>query len=214
MTNAAALHDAVAHSGPAEASLRRGRPRNESCSTDILHAVLVLVAEVGFAGLTMDAVAARAGVGKATIYRRWSSKKALLLDAWSACVRTLDDPDTGNLHDDLRSMLTAKHDVLADVDLQRVYPQMVAAARVNPDVADAYRSLIAERRAPMQAVLRRAVDRGDIAAGTDLGLLHDLLIAPLLYRWLISDEPIAPEVVEQIIDIVTRGAAPDAAVRA
>jgi AcrR family transcriptional regulator len=170
--------------------------------------VLVLVAEVGIAGLTMDAVAARAGVGKATIYRRWSSKEALLLDAWAACVRTHDDPDTGNLAEDLQQMLTAKHDVLADVELQRIYPQMIAAARVNPDVAEAYRELIAERRAPMQAVLRRAVARGEIAPDVDLGLVQDLLIAPLLYRWLISDEPIAPELVDQIIAIVTRGVAP------
>jgi AcrR family transcriptional regulator len=189
-------------------SLRRGRPRNESCGTEILHAVLALVAEVGIAGLTMDAVATRAGVGKATIYRRWSSKEALLLDAWAACVRTHDDPDTGNLRDDLRVMLTAKHDVLADVELQRVYPQMIAAARVNPDVAEAYRTLIAERRAPMQAVLRRAVARGEIAADVDLGLVHDLLIAPLLYRWLVSDDPIAVSVPDDIIGIVTRGVAP------
>jgi AcrR family transcriptional regulator len=192
----------------ATATLRRGRPRNEACSHDILRAVLVLVAEVGIAGLTMDAVAARAGVGKATIYRRWSSKEALLLDAWAACVRTHDDPDTGNLAEDLQQMLTAKHDVLADVELQRIYPQMIAAARVNPDVAEAYRELIAERRAPMQAVLRRAVARGEIAPDVDLGLVQDLLIAPLLYRWLISDEPIAPELVDQIIAIVTRGVAP------
>jgi AcrR family transcriptional regulator len=189
----------------AAAVLRRGRPRNEACSHDILHAVLVLVAELGIAGLTMDAVAARAGVGKATIYRRWSSKEALLLDAWAACVRSHADPDTGDLRTDLQVMLTAKHEVLADVDLQRIYPQMIAAARVNPEVAEAYRALIAERRAPMQAVLRRAVGRGEIGTDIDLGLVHDLLIAPLLYRWLISDEPIAATLVDQIIDVVVRG---------
>jgi AcrR family transcriptional regulator len=191
--------------GRSAALLRRGRPRNESCSTDILHAVLALVAEVGIAGLTMDAVATRAGVGKATIYRRWSSKEALLLDAWTACVPTHADVDTGNLREDLRMMLTGKQNVLADVELQRVYPQMIAAARVNPEVAVAYRALITERRAPMQAVLRRAVARGEIHPSTDLDLVHDLVIAPLLYRWLISDETIASTVAEQIIDIVLRG---------
>jgi AcrR family transcriptional regulator len=189
-------------------TIRRGRPRNESCSADILTAVLRLVAEVGIAGLTMDAVAARAGVGKATIYRRWSSKEALLLDAWSACVGTHIDPDTGSLQGDLRAMLGQTEQVISDVDLQRVYPQMIAAARVNPEVADAYRAMIAERRVPLQTVLRRAVTRGEIAADTDLDVVQDLLIAPLLYRWLISDESIAPSVVDQIIDIVTAGVAP------
>jgi len=207
VTSSALAPDSLAPD-TAGAALRRGRPRNEACSHDILHAVLVLVAEVGIAGLTMDAVAARAGVGKATIYRRWSSKEALLLDAWAACVRSHDDPDTGDLRTDLHVMLSAKHDVLADVELQRIYPQMIAAARVNAEVAEAYRALIAERRAPMQAVLRRAVARGEIDSAVDLGLVHDLLIAPLLYRWLISDEPIAATVVDQIVDIVVRGVAP------
>jgi AcrR family transcriptional regulator len=132
---------------------RRGRPRNEQSTADILAATLELVAEVGLAALTMDAVAARAGVSKATIYRRWSSKEQLLLDAWMSAVQRPIAPDTGTLHGDLTAMLAALVDnPLAGADVQRVYPQMVAAAKVNPDVAVAYRAFIAERRRPMRAV--------------------------------------------------------------
>jgi AcrR family transcriptional regulator len=190
-----------------DAEVRRGRPRNESCTTEILHATLMLVAEVGIAGLTIDAVATRAGVGKATIYRRWSSKEALLLDAWATFVRPAASPDTGNLRDDLAVVLGSIEDPLNDIDLQRVFPQMIAASKVNPDVADAYREFIAQRRAPLQAVLRRAMDRGEIDPSCDLDLVHDLLVAPLLYRWLVTDAPIDDALIRGIIHVVTTGIA-------
>ncbi len=187
-------------------TVRRGRPRNERSTAAILVATLELVSEVGLAGLTMDSVASRAGVSKATIYRRWSSKEALLLDAWMSCVRRPDAPDTGSLHDDLTAMLDGIGDQpLTDGDMQRVFPQMIAAAKVNPDVAEAYRAFIAERRRPMRAVLERAVARGELSADLDLDLVHDLLVAPLLYRWLVSDGPIDERVTTSLVRIVLTG---------
>jgi AcrR family transcriptional regulator len=187
---------------------RRGRPRNEQSTTAILVATIELVSEVGLAGLTMDAVASRAGVSKATIYRRWSSKESLLLDAWMSCVRRPEAPDTGNLHDDLTAMFSGIDDQpLADADLQRVFPQMIAAAKVNPDVAEAYRAFIAERRLPMRTVLERAVARGELSAELDLDVVHDLLVAPLLYRWLVSDGPVDQRVTGSIVEIVLAGVA-------
>jgi AcrR family transcriptional regulator len=185
----------------------RGRPRNAECSREILEAALHLVAEVGIAGLTMDAVARAAGVGKATIYRRWSSKEALMLDAWMSCVRKPEVPDTGSLQGDLEALLGGIDQKFSDVELQRVFPQMIAAAKVNPDVADAYREFIAQRRAPLQTVLQRAVARGEIDRDADLQVVHDLLVAPLMYRWMVSDAPIDDTVVRRIIAIVTAGVA-------
>lgn len=185
---------------------RRGRPRNEQSTTAILVATIELVSEVGLAGLTMDAVASRAGVSKATIYRRWSSKESLLLDAWMSCVRRPEAPDTGNLHDDLTAMFSGiATQPLADADLQRVFPQMIAAAKVNPDVAEAYGAFIAERRRPMHTVLERAVRRGELSAELDLDIVHDLLVAPLLYRWLVSDGPVDERVTGALVDIVLAG---------
>jgi AcrR family transcriptional regulator len=187
--------------------VRRGRPRNESCTTGILDATLELVAEVGIAGLTMDAVAARAGVGKATIYRRWSSKEALLLDAWTECVRKPEVPDTGSLQGDLLALLNGFDHPLSEHDLQRVFPQMIAAAKVNPEVAETYATFVAQRRVPLQTVLRRAMDRGEIDPTCDLDVVHDLLVAPLLYRWLLSDAPVDETVIGRIIATVTAGIA-------
>jgi AcrR family transcriptional regulator len=192
--------------------VRRGRPRNEACTGDILEATLHLVAEVGIAGLTMDAVAARAGVGKATIYRRWTSKEALMLDAWMSCVRKPPAPDTGTLQGDLEALLGGIDSPLTDHELQRVFPQMIAAAKVNPDIADAYRAYVEQRRAPLRAVLRRAVERGEIDPAHDLEVVHDLLVAPLIYRWVISDAPIDDPVIRQIIATVTAGIAVRASV--
>jgi AcrR family transcriptional regulator len=191
-----------------EVEVRRGRPRNESCTGEILHAALHLVAEEGMAGFTMDAVAARAGVGKATIYRRWSSKEALMLEAWTTCMLPPEVPDTGNLEADLLTLLRGKDRVLSDSDLQRVYPQMIAAAKVNPEVGEAYSTFVRERRAPLLTVLRKAVERGEIDPTADLDIVHDLLLAPLLYRWLITDAPVDEAVVVRIIATVTRGVAP------
>jgi AcrR family transcriptional regulator len=187
--------------------VRRGRPRNEACTGEILAAALQLVADVGMAGLTMDAVAARAGVGKATIYRRWSSKEALMLDAWMSCVRTPAVPDTGTLRGDLEGLLGGIDHPLTSGELQRVFPQMIAAAKVNADVADAYRAFIAQRRAPLQTVLQRGVERGEIDPTADLSVVHDLLVGPIMYRWLVTDAPIDDAVIHQIIATVTAGIA-------
>ncbi len=192
--------------------LRRGRPRNEACTGEILEAALHLVAEVGIAGLTMDAVASRAGVGKATIYRRWTSKEALMLDAWMSCVRKPVAPDTGTLQGDLEALLGGIDSPLSDRELQRVFPQMIAAAKVNPDVADAYRAFVEQRRAPMRAVLLRGVERGEIDPALDLEVVQDLVIAPLMYRWIVTDAPIDEPMISQVIATVTAGIAVRAAV--
>lgn len=189
------------------AEVRRGRPRNEACKGEILAAALQLVADVGMAGLTMDAVAARAGVGKATIYRRWSSKEALMLDAWMSCVRAPEVPDTGTLQGDLEGLLGGIDRPLTEGELQRVFPQMIAAAKVNADVGDAYRAFISQRREPLRTVLQRGIERGEIDPTADLEVVHDLLVGPLMYRWLVTDAPIDDAVIRQIIATVTAGIA-------
>lgn len=184
---------------------QRGRPRNESSSAAILEATIDLVAEVGIAGLTVDAVAARAGVGKATIYRRWATKEALMLEAWMSCVRTPTVPDTGSLRGDLEQLFVGVDHPLSAADLQRVFPQMIAAAKVNAEVADAYRTFITERRRPLRTVLDRAVARGELPTDLDLDVVHDMLVGPVIYRWLVSDAPVDEGVIRQIIDVVLAG---------
>lgn len=184
---------------------RRGRPRDENCSAAILSATIELVAEVGIASMTVDAVAARAGVGKASIYRRWSSKEALMLDAWKSCIIPNVVPDTGSLRGDLEQMYTSAAQPLSDLEMQRVFPQMIAAAKVNPDVTDAYRAYLDERRRPMLTALNRAVERGELPPGTDIEVVHDLLVAPLVYRWLVTDGQVDPALRARIVDVVLAG---------
>ena len=130
-----------------------------------------------------------------------------MLDAWMSCVRAPEVPDTGNLRDDLLTLLGRFEHPLGERDARRVFPQMIAAAKVNPDVAEAYRAYIAERRRPMEAILVRAADRGEIREGVDLEVVHDLIVAPLLYRWLLTDAPVDDEVFERTISIVLAGIA-------
>lgn len=199
--------------GSSEVPARRGRPRNESSSAAILSATLELVAEVGIAGLTMDSVAVRAGVGKATIYRRWSSKEALLLDAWMSCVKKPLVPDTGSLRSDIDELFLRVDHPLSDSALQRVFPQMIAAAKVNPEVTEAYHAYLAERRLPIRTVLGRAIARGELDRDTDIELVADLLIAPLMYRWLVTDGLVDDRIVTRVIDTVLAGLRATAPVR-
>jgi AcrR family transcriptional regulator len=199
--------DTPATEAGVEPAVRRGRPRNESCSAAILSATIELVAEVGFAALTVDAVSARAGVGKATIYRRWASKEALMLDAWMSCSPTVAVPDTGSLRADLQTLFVGVDRPLNDPTLQRVLPQMIAASRTDPEVREAYRSFVAERRKPVRTVLERAVARGELAADTDLQMVGDLLVAPMMYRWLITEGPVDDAFVGHVIDVVLAGLA-------
>ena len=197
---AAAVPAATDHDRP-----RRGRPRDEACSPNILEATLDVVAEVGLPGFTVDAVAQRAGVGKATIYRRWPSKEAMLLEAWLSCVAPVPEPDTGTLRGDLAQMLNAVNHGRPDDVMRRIFPQMIAAAKVDPDAARAYQVFVGERRRPLQTVLTRARERGELSDSVDLALVHDLLVGPLVYRWMVSDGDVGAAVVQQVIDIVLTG---------
>ncbi len=189
----------------ARASAGAGVRCDEACGPNILEATLDVVADVGYAGLTVEAVAQRAGVGKATIYRRWSSKEALLLDAWLSCIAPIAEPDTGTLRGDLALIFNAVNHGRPDDVMRRIFPQMIAASKVDPDAHTTYQAFVDERRRPLQSVLARAVRRGELPADADLGLVHDLLVAPLTYRWLVSDGDVGPDVVQAIIEIVLTG---------
>jgi AcrR family transcriptional regulator len=186
---------------------RRGRPLDEAFRPAILNATLDAVAEVGYAGLTVEAVAQRAGVGKAAIYRRWASKESLLLEAWRSCIAPIPEPDTGSLRGDLAVMFNAVNHGRPDDVMRRIFPQMIAASKVDPEAHVAYQVFVDERRRPLQSILARAQRRGELSATIDLGLVHDLLVAPLTYRWLVSDGDVGPAVVQGIIDIVLAGVA-------
>jgi AcrR family transcriptional regulator len=183
----------------------RGRPRDEQAAEAILGAVVELLAEHGFSGLTVDAVAARAGVGKATIYRRWDTKEALVLAAISGRGAVPEPPDTGSLQGDLCALYGTIADDIQHEAAGRLLPALAAEAAVNPDMRTRLRAFVKDRRAPTKLVLRRGIDRGELPADTDLDLLIDLLVGPLFYRVVFTGQRITPKVVERSIDIVLRG---------
>ena len=182
-----------------------GRPRDARADRAILEATLELAGSVGLGALTMDAVATRAGVSKATIYRRWCSKEALVLDAWMGCFPVEEVPDTGSLKGDLIANARVLRDAVSTGTFSRVLPQMVAAARVNEELAEVYRDFVAQRRARTRVALERAVVRGELTAGVDLELVQDLLTGPVFYRALMSGEPSSDELIAAVVDIVVAG---------
>lgn len=168
----------------------------------ILRATLELVAEHGVAGLTVDAVAARAGVGKQTIYRHWGSRARLVHSAIACMHDPADLPDTGSVREDLRLMLEELTSVLSRPDSGRVLPSLIEAAERDPELAELREQHIQERRAQFELVLRRGVDRGEIPQGTDLSLMTDLLVGPFFYRRIVGRRAVRAGDVTPVLDLV------------
>jgi AcrR family transcriptional regulator len=198
----------VDETGRVEVSARRpGRPRDQHAAETILAATMELLAEVGFAGVTVDAVAQRAGVGKATIYRRWESKERLVLDAIRASAEPAPVPDTGSVAGDLQQIYGRMAENLSQPEARSLLMAMVAQAAVDEVVGELLRALVSQRKEVTRSVLRRAVAEGELPEGADLDLLIDLLGGAVYYRTCIVGRPVGPKTVERIVDTVLRGAA-------
>lgn len=192
----------------AEAAARRppGRPLDEQVSAEILDAAVAVLTEQGFAGVTVDNVAATAGVSKATIYRRWSTKEALLLEAASCLSGAPDElPDTGSLRGDLVALYEGFLPALIDGIPGQMLPQMVAEGTRNPEIRALLADFADERRTRWRTVLERAVDRGELVDGVDVEVVVDCLTGPLFTRLLVTGRPLTPALAEQILDVVLGG---------
>ncbi|MEI4273329.1 TetR/AcrR family transcriptional regulator [Klenkia sp. LSe6-5] len=191
---------------------RGGRPRDPSRDGVIRAAILRLLADVGYNALTMDAVAAEAGVGKATIYRRWRTKSDLVVDTIAEMNREgTPAPDTGDLVEDLRVMLCSLVEVLngptgsASLSLLSTLPH-------QPALAQAFREgPLAVWRGGFAEVWRRAEARGDVAAGTASSAVAQAASGLLVQRWLLTGEPLDEQYVETVLDTVVRPLAQAAA---
>jgi AcrR family transcriptional regulator len=182
---------------------RGGRPRDPSRDGVIRAAILRLLADVGYGALTMDAVAAEAGVGKATIYRRWRTKQDLVVDTISDLNRAeATPPDTGSLEGDLRQMLRQMVAVIngpagaATLSLLSTVPH-------QPALAAAFREgpLALWRRA-FDQIWTRAEERGDVRSGMASSVLSEATSALLVQRWLLTGEPVDEAYADQVLDTV------------
>ena len=171
----------------------------------ILAATRALLAERGMEGLTVDGVAARAKVGKATIYRHWRSRAELVMDAMTSQPSPGPPEPTGDLRADLCAAFAGLQEVLGDPDGSRLLAALVDAAERDPELAQLHIHHGARRRAPARALVAAAVDRGELAAGTDPDLAVDLVAGTLMYRRLLRHQPVTPEVVELVVDAVLAG---------
>ncbi len=183
---------------------RRGRPRSADADVAILAAALALAVEVGVRALSMDEVASRAGVSKATIYRRWSSKEALILDALRSAIEPVGAVDHGSLGADLRHYLS---DMTARMTVSRgdVLPHLIEVACYDPAIRTSLDDWVRHRRAPLLAILERGVERGELPVDTDVELLLDALIGPFVYRRLLTGGAIDESVVERLLALVLPG---------
>jgi len=188
----------------------KGRPRDPRADRAIVAATLELIAAVGVSDFRMEDVAARAGVGKAAIYRRYASKDELVTAAVAALVSEIDVPDTGSARGDLLALMHDAVAVYRDPVHAGVMPAVVGAMRRRPDLARAVREgFLAGRRDALRTVLERGVARGELHAGLDYELALDVLGGPLFYRLLITGGPLDDRLVEGVTDLILRGFAPD-----
>ncbi|WP_433509203.1 TetR/AcrR family transcriptional regulator [Nonomuraea sp. CA-143628] len=173
---------------------KKGRPATggavlrQRVTEAITKAALAELAETGYARMSMESVARRAGVGKAALYRRWPSKQAMVTELIRSKVSDAipPTPATGALRTDLRELLATFRGQLANPLLARIAAGLLAEARYDDALAEGlYTGVTAPRRAAARAILQGAIDRGELPQGLDLDLGTDLLIAPLAFRVLV-----------------------------
>jgi len=180
-----------------------GRPRDPNADRAILQAVIDLVAEEGIGALTIEAVAARAGVGKTTIYRRWTGKEAMLVDAWRGVVQPGVVPDTGSVVADVRALLrqTSTQDTSM---LSRVFPQLLASARTTPELEATLDEFLARRRRAMHDAIVKGIERGELDPSSDPTMLQEMLVGPMLYRIVFRNKRYGHDEIDRLIDAVLR----------
>ena len=188
--------------GRGPAASPRGRPRDPALDARILDQVLALLASHGYAGLTLDELAARSGVAKTTILRRWPSKAAVAAAGVERlALQSVDVPDSGTLRGDLHALLHAAVDTFARGSGQFV-PRLLREAGHHPEITDLLFTVIHTRRQAYRRVLARAVARGELDPSVDQELLIDMLIGPLWTRLLITRDPVTREYVDANVQAV------------
>jgi AcrR family transcriptional regulator len=183
---------------------RAGRPRDTRLDRAILEAALEEMAESGISEMRMDDVAARAGVGKAAIYRRFDSKDEMVAAAVGELVSSeILVPDTGSTRADLVELMREAVILYRKGLAGKVMPSLVEAMRRDPELARVFRErFLNGRRRALTAVLDRGIERGDLRAGLDVELMLDVLGGPLFYRLLITGGPLDERLVQGVVELI------------
>jgi len=179
-----------------------GRPRDDGREQAILDAALELVAEVGYDCFSMDSLAARAHASKATIYRRWSGKAEVVVEAVRrrSCLDIPTAPDSGSFRDDLLALLMTMT-ALAEQEDVALLAGITRAMRLDPELADLMRVQVFERKhEELAKIVARAISRGQLPKSADADLLHEVVGALVLNRLLLTCDPIDVDFLVHIVD--------------
>jgi AcrR family transcriptional regulator len=190
---------------PAMAHTRPGG-RSARVRAAVLHAAFDELGEKGYAGFSMEAVARRSGVHKTTVYRRWPTRDALVIDALdSRSDRYSPLPASGSVRGDLRAFGLDVFSKLSSQHGKAMLKSLVAAVDESPEVLDKVRSFWRERLDVGGAVVARGIARGELAPETDADLLIETLLAPIYLRVLLSGLPVTGELLDQLLDVLLDG---------
>jgi AcrR family transcriptional regulator len=187
-----------------------GRPRSEQARVAILRSTLKLLGDNGFSDLTIEAVAAHAGVGKATVYRWWPNKAALIADAFAgSTTRRLHFPDTGSVRTDMSQQMRQVVKVFRS-RRGRIVSAILGGGQSDRDLIAAFRErFLWPRRREAYTTLRRGIVRGELRKNVDMDLLLDALYGPIYMRFLIRHDKLTPDFVDRLCELVLRGARPE-----
>jgi len=177
-------------------------PRPRRSQDVVLEATLDVIAEQGVMGISVDTVAARSGVSKATIYRHWGSRARLIHAAISSLQPPSVEPDTGSLRDDLVVLLTSLVDYFDSPTVARVFPSFLDAAVRDPELAELRQETLRMGRASFERVVRRGIARHELPDDVDVHLVVDLARAPIIYRRVVAQVPVPAHDVAPVVDAV------------
>lgn len=170
----------------------------------VLGVAAELMIERGFAGASIDEITRRSGVAKTTIYRHWPTRGDLLRDACSSIGTPLEVPDTGSFKGDVMALIASLAHLLRTAKWSSVLPSVIDAAERDAHVAAMYSRLQAGYSSPLQLIIQRAMQRGELPKTTDAALLVAALTGPLFYRRWFSREPLTSAFAKQIVRLVLR----------
>ena len=185
-----------------------GRPRSEDARKAILRSTLRLLQETGFPDLSIEAIAAHADVGKATVYRWWPNKAALVADAFSSSAdEELRFPNTGSVRNDVTIQMKHLVRVLRG-RRGRIVAALIGGGQSDPELIQAFRDrFMMPRRQEAYETLRRGISRGELPADLNLDLTLDTLYGALYMRFLIRQSGLTEEYVDEVVGLVMDGAA-------
>jgi AcrR family transcriptional regulator len=184
-----------------------GRPRDEEVRRRILNSAAQLLEDRCFEEITVDSIAEASGAGKATIYRWWPNKAAVLIEAFRERIaRELPFPDSGDFRQDVRQMLRNFTEIIYKGRRGKVFRSFIAGAQADPEIAKAYREIwIAPRRAEARKLFERHIAQGVADGGLDPDLAVEMVFSPLYYRLLTGWGEITPEYLDSLVDTALRG---------